>query len=45
MRTRALEMDVRHDYQAQRVVAEARKRLPLRLSQNEIERRAQKAVT
>src|SRR5262249_55490833 len=45
MRTRALEVDVRHDYQAQRVVAEARERLPLRLSQNEIERRAQEAVT
>src|SRR5688572_15200985 len=45
MKTRALEMDVRHDYQAQRIVAEARERLPLRLSQNEIERRAQEAVT
>jgi conjugative relaxase-like TrwC/TraI family protein len=45
MRTRALEVDVRHDYQAQRIVAEARERLPLRLSQNEIERRAQEAVT
>jgi len=45
MRTRALEMDVRHGYQAQRVVAEARERLPLRLSQNEIEKRAQEAVT
>jgi conjugative relaxase-like TrwC/TraI family protein len=45
MHSRALEMDVRHDYQAQRVVAEARERLPLRLSQNEIERRAQEAVT
>ena len=40
MRTRALEMDVRHDYQAQRFVAEARERLPLRLAQNEIEKRA-----
>src|SRR5215510_2406731 len=45
MTTRALELDVRHDYQAQRIVAEARERLPLRLSQNEIERRAQEAVT
>jgi conjugative relaxase-like TrwC/TraI family protein len=45
MRTRALEMDVRHGYQAQRVVAEARERMPLRLSQNEIEKRAQEAVT
>ena len=45
MRTRALEMDVRHGYQAQRIVAEARERLPLRLSQNEIEKRAQEAVT
>ncbi|HKR15289.1 MAG TPA: MobF family relaxase [Pyrinomonadaceae bacterium] len=45
MRTRALEKDVSHGYQAQRVVAEARERLPLRLSQNEIERRAQEAVT
>ncbi len=45
MKTLALEMDVRHDYQAQRIVAEARERLPLRLSQNEIERRAQEAVT
>ncbi len=45
MRTRALEKDVSHGYQAQRLVAEARERLPLRLSQNEIERRAQEAVT
>jgi conjugative relaxase-like TrwC/TraI family protein len=45
MTTRALELDVRHDYQAQRIVAEARERLPLRLSPNEIERRAQEAVT
>src|SRR6185295_13400598 len=45
MRTRALEMDVRHGYQAQRVVAEAQERLPTRLSQNEIEKRAQEAVT
>jgi conjugative relaxase-like TrwC/TraI family protein len=45
MRTRALEMDVRYDYQAQRLVAKARERVPLRVSQNEIERRAQEAVT
>ncbi|HEU4714805.1 MAG TPA: MobF family relaxase [Pyrinomonadaceae bacterium] len=45
MQTRALEMDVRHGYQAQRIVAEARERLPLRLAQNEIEKRAQEAVT
>jgi conjugative relaxase-like TrwC/TraI family protein len=45
MKTLALELDVRHDYQAQRIVAEARERLPLRLSQNEIQRRAQEAVT
>ena len=45
MRTRALEMDVRHGYQAQRFVAEAQERLPTRLSQNEIEKRAQEAVT
>src|SRR6185369_11063186 len=45
MHMRALELDVRHDYQAQRIVAEARERVPLRLSQNEIEKRAQEAVT
>src|ERR1043165_3123509 len=45
MKTLSLELDVRHDYQAQRIVAEARERVPLRLSQNEIERRAQEAVT
>ncbi len=45
MRTRALEMDVRHGYQAQRFVAEAQERLPPRLSQNEIEKRAHEAVT
>ncbi|HJP94887.1 MAG TPA: AAA family ATPase, partial [Pyrinomonadaceae bacterium] len=45
MDTRALEMDVRHGYQAQRLVAEARARGPLRLTQNEIEKRAQEAVT
>jgi conjugative relaxase-like TrwC/TraI family protein len=45
MDTRALELDVRHGYQAQRLVAEARERGPLRLAQNEIEKRAQEAVT
>src|SRR5688572_7152899 len=45
MSTRALERDVRHGYQAQRLVAEARARGPLRLAQNEIEKRAQEAVT
>ena len=45
MRTRALEMDVRHDYQAQRFVAQARERGPLRLDRDEIELRAQEAVT
>src|ERR1051326_4776092 len=45
MKTLALELDVRHASQAPRIVAEARERLPLRLSQNEIERRAQEAVT
>ena len=45
MRTRALEMDVRHDYQAQRFVAQARERGPIRLDRDEIEIRAQEAVT
>ena len=45
MRTRALEMDVRHDYQAQRFVAQARERWPIRLDHDEIEIRAQEAVT
>ena len=36
MRTRALEMDVRHDYQAQRFVAQARERGPIRLDRDEI---------
>ena len=45
MHTRALEMDVRHDYQAQRCVAQARERGPIRLDRDEIERRAQEAVT
>ncbi|HKU76033.1 MAG TPA: MobF family relaxase [Pyrinomonadaceae bacterium] len=45
MQERALEMDARHGYQARRIVAQARARLPLRLPQNEIEIRAQEAVT
>ncbi len=45
MRTRALEMDVRHDYQAQRFVAQARERGPIRLDRDEIAIRAQEAVT
>ena len=45
MRTRALEMDVRHDYQAQRFVAEARERGPIQLDRDEIATRAQEAVT
>ena len=45
MQTRNLEMDVRHDYQAQRFVAEARERGPLRLDRDEIAIRAQEAVT
>jgi conjugative relaxase-like TrwC/TraI family protein len=45
MQERALEMDARHDSQARRLVTQARKRIPLRLPQNEIEKRAQEAVT
>ncbi|HEX2268390.1 MAG TPA: AAA family ATPase [Pyrinomonadaceae bacterium] len=45
MQERSLEMDAKHDNQARRLVAQARARLPLRLSQNEIEKRAQEAVT
>jgi ATP-dependent exoDNAse (exonuclease V) alpha subunit len=45
MQERALEMDAKHDNQARRIVAQARARLPLRVSQNEIEKRAQEAVT
>ena len=45
MQERALEMDAKHDSQARRIVAQARSRLPLRISQNEIETRAQEAVT
>ena len=45
MHERSLEMDAKHDNQARRLVAQARARLPLRLSQNEIEKRAQEAVT
>lgn len=45
MQERSLEMDTKHDNQARRLVAQARTRLPLRLPQNEIEKRAQEAVT
>ncbi len=45
MQERKLEMDAKHDNQARRIVAQARARLPLRVSQNEIEKRAQEAVT
>src|SRR6266851_5141272 len=45
MRERALEMDLRHDYQAQRTVDQAQERGPIRLSQEEITKRAQEAVT
>jgi conjugative relaxase-like TrwC/TraI family protein len=45
MRERALEMDLRHDYQAQRTVDHAQERGPIRLSQEEIAKRAQEAVT
>jgi conjugative relaxase-like TrwC/TraI family protein len=44
MRTRALEMDVRHGYQAQRLVAQARDRLLFQLSPYEIAVRAREAV-
>ena len=44
MRTRALEMDVRHGYQAQRLVAQARDRLPFQLSPYEIAVRARESV-
>jgi conjugative relaxase-like TrwC/TraI family protein len=45
MRERALEMDARHNNQARRSVEQARQRDPIRLSQDEITRRAQEAVT
>jgi len=45
MHERSLEMDAKHDRQARRIVAQARARSPLRVSQNEIEKRAQEAVT
>lgn len=45
MHERSLEMDTNHDSQARRIVAQARARSPLRVSQNEIEKRAQEAVT
>jgi len=45
MRTRALAMDAKHNDQARRLSAEAQQRLPVRLAQDEIARRAQEAVT
>src|SRR5215204_5443961 len=45
MQERALEMDAKHGNQARRLVAQARARVPRRLPQNEIEKRAQEAVT
>jgi ATP-dependent exoDNAse (exonuclease V) alpha subunit len=45
MQERSLEIDAKHGNQARRIVAQARARLPLRVSQNEIEKRAQEAVT
>jgi conjugative relaxase-like TrwC/TraI family protein len=45
MRQRALEMDTRYDNQAKRTVREAIERGGLRLSQDEITKRAQEAVT
>ena len=45
MQERSLEMDTKHDNQARRLVAQARARIPLRLPQNEIEKRAHEAVT
>src|SRR2546423_1923797 len=45
MRQRALEMDARYDNQAKRTVREAIERGGLRLSQDEITKRAQEAVT
>jgi ATP-dependent exoDNAse (exonuclease V) alpha subunit len=41
----SLEMEAKHGNQARRIVAQARARVPLRVSQNEIEKRAQEAVT
>ncbi|HEY8227278.1 MAG TPA: MobF family relaxase [Pyrinomonadaceae bacterium] len=45
MRRRALEMDARYDNQAKRTVREAIERGGLRLSQKEVTKRAQEAVT
>ncbi|HKR61320.1 MAG TPA: MobF family relaxase, partial [Pyrinomonadaceae bacterium] len=45
MRRRALEMDARYDNQAKRTVQETIERGSLRLSQDEIAKRAQEAVT
>src|SRR5215467_7273681 len=41
----SLEVEAKHGNQARRIVAQARARVPLRVSQNEIEKRAQEAVT
>jgi ATP-dependent exoDNAse (exonuclease V) alpha subunit len=45
MRQRALEMDVRHDNEARRSVEQAHERGPIHLSEEEIAKRAQEAVT
>ncbi|HKY29479.1 MAG TPA: AAA family ATPase, partial [Pyrinomonadaceae bacterium] len=45
MQERTLEMDAKYGNQARRLVAQARARLPLQIPQDEIEKRAQEAVT
>src|SRR5437588_239951 len=45
MRERALEMDTRHDHQARRSIEQAHERGAINLSQDEIAKRAQEAVT
>ncbi|MGZ5435648.1 MAG: ATP-dependent DNA helicase, partial [Pyrinomonadaceae bacterium] len=45
MRERALEMEARHENQARHSVEQAHERGPIRISQDEITRRAQEAVT
>jgi conjugative relaxase-like TrwC/TraI family protein len=45
MRERALGMDVKHDGQAQSLVAQARKREPFRLAQDQVTTRAHEAVS
>jgi conjugative relaxase-like TrwC/TraI family protein len=45
MRERALEKDGKYGSEARRIVTQARERLPLRLPENESEKRAQEAVT